>query len=153
MKKLETSWEALGLGFVDGGENMTAVDDMPNIGGATYNGNWIATVQAADPDGNGAITSPSNTASIVADFEEGDITVNLDMLAELTGDITDNTFMGTEATTVATPMGRVAGGEDFTGNFHGGFFGDRAAEAGGVFDFRSEDNEDGGFTGAFGGTR
>ena len=144
---------ALGTGFVDGGDNMTAVDDMPNIGDATYNGNWVATVQAADPDGDGDITSWSNTASIVADFDEGDITVNLDMLAELTGDITDNTFMGTEATTVATPMGRVAGGEDFTGNFHGGFFGDRAAEAGGVFDFRSDDNEDGGFTGAFGGAR
>ena len=144
---------ALGIGFVDGGDNMTAVGDMPNIGTLTYDGNWVATVQAADGEGNGDITSPSNTASIVADFEDGDITVNLDMLAELTGDITDNTFMGTEATTVATPMGRVAGGEDFTGNFHGGFFGDRAAEAGGVFDFRSEDDKDGGFTGAFGGAR
>ena len=77
-----------------------------------------------------------------------------DMLAELTGDITDNTFMGTEATTVADPDGTMwPVVTDFTGNFHGGFFGDRAAEAGGVFDFRSEDDEDGGFTGAFGGAR
>ena len=46
-----------GIGFVQSiGDGMTADDDMPNFGDATYNGNWAATVQAADPDGNGAVT-------------------------------------------------------------------------------------------------
>ena len=30
--------------------------DMPNHGGATYSGGWIAHVQAADPDGNGGFS-------------------------------------------------------------------------------------------------
>ena len=41
----------------------------------------------------------------------------------------------------------------FTGKFSGGFFGDAAAEAGGVFDFTSKDAADGEFRGAFGGDR
>ena len=40
-----------------------------------------------------------------------------------------------------------------TGTFNGAFFGSKAAEAGGVFHFTSEDNEDGAFAGAFGGDR
>ena len=42
-------------------------------------------------------------------------------------------------------------GADFTGTFDGGFFGSKAVEAGGVFNFNSD--EDGGFAGAFGGER
>ena len=41
----------------------------------------------------------------------------------------------------------------FTGTFSGGFYGKQAAEAGGVFDFTSEDAEAGAFRGAFGGDR
>ena len=52
---------ALGIGFVDG-SGMTVVDDMPNFGVGEYAGNWVATVQAADREGDGPITSPSNTA-------------------------------------------------------------------------------------------
>ena len=93
-----------------------------------------------------------NGLLIVADFAKGDITVNLNMLAELTGDITDNTFLGTEATTMPIPMGGVAGGKDFTGRLPtAASSGTGRRKAGGVFDFRSEDDEDGGFTGAFGG--
>ena len=73
------------------------------------------------------------------------------MLATLTGDIDENTFQGTEATTMGTPKGRLAADTDFTGVFNGGFFGSKAAEAGGVFDFQS--SKDGAFTGAFGGDR
>ena len=36
---------------------------------------------------------------------------------------------------------------------NGAFFGSRGAEAGGVFDYASNDNEDGAFRGAFGGNR
>ena len=42
--------------------------DMPNNGGATYNGNWVATVRAADPDGEGDITLEDGPASLMADF-------------------------------------------------------------------------------------
>ena len=41
----------------------------------------------------------------------------------------------------------------FMGSFSGAFFGPKAKEAGGVFDYSSEDNEDGAFRGAFGGVR
>ena len=44
---------------------------------------------------------------------------------------------------------------DFEGSFSGAFYGSKAAEAGGVFDFESDDGEDegGAFRGAFGGKR
>ena len=41
----------------------------------------------------------------------------------------------------------------FMGSFRGGFYGARAAEAGGIFDFTSEDEEAGAFRGAFGGEK
>ena len=46
----------------------------------------------------------------------------------------------------------------FTGSFSGGFYGTKAAEAGGIFDFASDDdndgaNEGGAFRGAFGADR
>ena len=127
---------------------------MPNNGDATYTGNWVATVQAADGDGDGDITNQHGVAAIDADFGEGDITVTLMELAKLTGAIDDNTFEGTTAETMATTKGGVTpGSKDFTGTFNGGFFGDKAAEAGGVFAFVSEDNEDGAFNGAFGGDK
>ena len=45
------------------------------------------------------------------------------------------------------------GEADFEGEFSGAFYGTQAAEAGGVFDFTSEDTEGGEFRGAFGGDR
>ena len=150
---------ALGTGFVQSiGDGLTPMGgsrtDMPNSGKADYNGNWAATVQAANEDGEGAITLQHGVTSIKADFGEGDITVNLMMLAKLTGDIDGNTFEGDTAETMAATVGGVkAGSKDFTGTFTGGFFGDAAAEAGGAFSFTSEDDEDGGFAGAFGGNK
>ena len=44
----------LGLGFVAGLSDMTA--EMPNFGGAGYEGNWVANIEEADDDGNGDIT-------------------------------------------------------------------------------------------------
>ena len=41
-------------------------------------------------------------------------------------------------------------GGKFTGEFSGGFYGAKAAEAGGVFAFTSEDKKAGEFNGAFG---
>ena len=142
---------AHGIGFVQNhsGEGMTAV--MPNFGSATYNGNWVATVQMADPDGNGAISMKDGKAELTADFVDDDITVDLMGLAMLEGDISENKFSGTKATVGTNMLNLTAGG--FTGSFNGGFFGVGAAEAGGVFSFGSDNNEDGAFAGAFGGVR
>ena len=144
---------AHGIGFVqnivsDG--SMTPV--MPNFGDATFNGNWVATVQMADPDGNGDISIQDGTAMMTADFEDNDVMVTLTGLATLEGDISENTFSGTEATVGTNTYGLTAD-EDFTGSFEGAFFGVGAAEAGGVFSFGSEDMEAGAFAGAFGGAR
>ena len=144
----------LGIGFVSSiGDGMTGAD-MPNNGDATYNGDWVATVRKADLDGNGAISLEHGPASITADFGDGDFTAILTGLATLTGEIAGNTFAGTKADTTGNRVG-LTGGADFTGAFNGGFFGSKAAEAGGVFSFDSEDNdnEDGEFAGAFGGDR
>ena len=143
----------LGIGFVNtiDGATMTGAD-MPNNGGATYRGDWVATVQDADPDGDGTVNMRNGAAMLTADFGDNEITVDLVGLADLEGDIDGNTFSGTEATVDDGPGG-LTDGADFTGTFNGAFFGAQAAEAGGVFNFASEDNEDGAFAGAFGGDR
>ena len=143
----------LGIGFVQSiGDGLTGAD-MPNNGGATYDGNWVAAVQKADPDGDGSILLTSGDALLTADFTKATIKAALTGLATLEGAIDTNTFSGTKATAMAgDPHGLDSDGE-FTGSFSGGFYGAKAAEAGGVFDFTSEDAEDGAFRGAFGGDR
>ena len=145
----------LGVGFVAGLSEMTG-DDMPNHGDATYNGGWIAHVQAADGNGNGPVTMQNGDASMYADFEMGGVDVTLTDLATLEGTIDGNTFSGSKAPTIeaaAVDNGGLAVAGKFTGSFSGAFFGPKAKEAGGVFDYSSEDNEDGAFRGAFGGVR
>ena len=43
----------LGIGWVNGigTYGITAADDMPNHGEATYDGNWVAAIQSADEEG------------------------------------------------------------------------------------------------------
>ena len=143
-----------GIGFVQSiGDGMTAADDMPNFGSATYDGNWVATVQAADPDGNGAVSLTDGMATLTADFDDDEVMVNLMGLAMLEGDISGGMFSGDKATVGADNTNNLTGGEDFTGSFNGAFFGTNASEAGGVFDFGSDDNEAGAFRGSFGGAR
>ena len=144
---------ALGIGFVQSiGDGMTGAD-MPNNGGATYKGNWAASVQVADDDGNGDITLRTGNAMLTADFGDDEITVTLEELATLEGDIDGNTFSGTDdATILAGDHGLDMTGK-FEGGFNGAFFGSQAAEAGGVFAFATEDNEGGAFAGAFGGDK
>ena len=141
----------LGIGFVQNfsGSGLTGAD-MPNNGSADYTGSWVAAVQAMDEDGNGDMLLTNGDATIAADFGEGDITATLMDLATLTGSIAGNSFSGSKA--VATGGGLDAAA-DFEGSFSGGFYGAKGAEAGGVFDFASEDNEGGAFRGAFGGKR
>ena len=143
----------LGIGFVQSiGDGLTGAD-MPNNGTADYDGSWVATVRAADDDGNGDILLTSGDASLTADLTEATIKATLNGLATLEGRIDTNTFYGTKATVMANdPHGLDSDGK-FTGKFSGGFYGAKAAEAGGIFDFTSEDAEDGEFRGAFGADR
>ena len=69
-------------------------------------------------------------------------------MATLSGDIAGNTFSGDEASDITDT--RLDADGKFTGEFSGGFYGAKAAEAGGVFAFTSEDQEAGEFSGAFG---
>ena len=137
----------LGIGFVQSiGDGMTGAD-MPNAGSANYNGNWAAAVRRANSTGAGDISLMSGNAALVANFAEAEITATLTGLATLEGSIDGNTFSGTEAT--ATGGGLATAGA-FTGEFSGGFYGAQGAEAGGIFDFTSEDMKAGEFRGAFG---
>ena len=143
----------LGIGFVQNfsGSGMSGAD-MPNNGDATYTGNWVATVQEADDDGDGDITLVNGAATIAADFGDGDIIATLTDLATLTGEIAGNQFSGSKAVATGSGLDRTA---DFEGSFSGAFYGTKGAEAGGVFDFASDDgdNEGGAFRGAFGGKK
>ena len=154
-----------GIAFVTAlsdGSGMTAADDMPNHGDAKYNGNWVANVQMAHLDGNGDIQRQSGAAMIDADFADNDIDVTLSGLATLDGSIDGNMFSGTKivlqdslpatADVIDANYG-LDGSGDFEGTFEGGFFGPRAAEAGGIFDFASDDNKAGAFRGSFGGSQ
>ena len=147
----------LGIGFVQNfsGEGMTTIgggsDDMPNNGEAMYMGNWVAAVQSEDADGNGPIELDDGAATLTADFEDGEITALLIGLATLSGDISGNEFLGAKASDITHDDLDATG--KFTGSFSGGFYGAKAAEAGGVFNFTSEDAEAGAFRGAFGGDR
>ena len=142
----------LGIGFVQSiGEGLSGTD-MPNSGTADYNGNWAAAVQAEDEEGDGDISLVSGTADFKADFSKATINVNLMGLAELEGAIDTNTFSGTKATVGANDHSLTEDAK-FTGSFSGGFYGKQAAEAGGIFDFTSEDAEAGAFRGAFGGDK
>ena len=143
----------LGIGFVQNiGDGLTGAD-MPNNGDAKYDGSWVANVQKADPDGNGSILLTSGDASLTADFNKATIKAALTGLATLEGAIDTNTFSGTKATAMAGNRHGLDSDGEFTGSFSGGFYGAKAAEAGGVFDFTSEDAEDGAFRGAFGADR
>ena len=76
----------LGTGFVNAladGLGMTNPDHaaeggMPNSGIATYNGNWVANIQEADEQGDGAITRHNGTSSMKADFRMDTVEVILD---------------------------------------------------------------------------
>lgn len=145
----------LGTGFVaataDGG-GMSG-NDMPNTGTATYNGNWVASVRGA---ASGDITAQSGDSMMTADFVKNTVKVDLMSLATLEGMISGDTFSGTKVSGVMSDSGDLAVSADgsmFSGSFNGGFFGPKAAEAGGVFDYTSKDMAAGEFRGAFGGAK
>ena len=141
----------LGIGFVQNwSDSGLTGTDMPNSAAATYKGDWVAAVRAAAVDGDGDISLTNGAATLIANFGMGKITATLTDLATLTGDIAGNTFSGTKATVIATNPHSLTATADFTGEFGGGFYGAKAAEAGGVFDFTSTGAKAGEFRGAFG---
>ena len=145
----------LGIGFVTAttdGDGMSG-SDMPNAGTATYNGQWVASVRGS---GGGAITDQEGHTTMMADFAKNTVEVELEDLATLEGMISGDTFSGTKVSGVMSDKGDLAVSEDgskFSGEFSGGFFGEKAAEAGGVFDYTSTDMAAGEFRGAFGGKK
>ena len=142
----------LGIGFVQSiGDGLSGAD-MPNNGTADYEGNWAAAVQAADEDGDGDISLVHGAADFKADLSKAMINVNLTGLAKLEGTVDTNTFSGIKAT-VGANVHNLTEDAKFTGSLSGGFYGKQAAEAGGIFNFTSEDAEEGAFRGAFGGDR
>ena len=58
--------------------------DMPNVGTATYNGHWVASVREDDMQGDGAITHQSGASKMMASFEDNEVNVDLTGLARLT---------------------------------------------------------------------
>ena len=145
----------LGIGFVAQYGEAGMTQDMPNFGDATYNGNWVANIQEADKQGDGAISRESGVATLDADFVDNKVDVVLSSLASLEGTIDGNTFSGDGKPTLNASglPGGLATADDFMGSFSGAFFGPKAAEAGGVFDYASKDNKNGAFRGSFGGAR
>ena len=144
----------LGIGFVQSiGDGLTGAD-MPNNGKGEYSGNWVANVQIADEEGDGKIKLTNGPADLTANFGKGTITANLTNLATLKGAISGDTFSGEKASAISN-MNGLDDEADFEGSFSGGFYGIKAAEAGGIFNFASMDgnNEGGAFRGAFGADR
>ena len=143
----------LGIGFVQNhsGMGMTGAD-MPNNGSASYKGDWVATVQKESTVGDGSVELEDGAATLTANFDKDEFKAALDGLATLTGTLSENTFSGMTVSAVDhDDLGSSASA--FDGSFTGGFYGEKAAEAAGVFDFSSEKMEAGAFRGAFGGTR
>ena len=156
--------DGLGTGFVHNHDGSGMTETMPNHGSATYEGDWTAAVQAEDEDGEGAITLQHGAASMAANFGMGKVTVSLIDLATLEGTIDGSTFAGSKDASfkdtnpdMANDQAGGMGGLDITGEFEGtlqgAFYGTLGAEAGGVFDYKSDDMEEGAFRGAFGGAK
>ena len=137
-----------GIGFVQSiGDGMTGAD-MPNAGTASYSGNWVGVVLQGAGDDSMALEH--RAAELEANFGELTLTAELTDLATLSGTIDGSMFEGDTATVEENEFGLTPGG-DFDGEFSGGFYGAKAAEAGGVFDFSSDNS--GAFRGAFGGAK
>ena len=138
----------LGIGFLQSiGDGMTG-SDMPNMGTATYSGNWVGIVLQGAGDDSAALEG--GAANLTANLDMSTLTASLAGLATLRGAIDGSMFMGSTATVAANNTFGLTPGADFEGEFSGGFYGPAAAEAGGVFDFDGGNN--GAFRGAFGGS-
>ncbi|WP_419908383.1 transferrin-binding protein-like solute binding protein [Hoeflea sp.] len=146
-----------GTGFVSKlpGGTVTPTGDMPNFGTATYEGIYTADIRAADPSGAGDVTNWYGPAKTTANFGKNTISSDLNWFVKLEGTIDGNTFEGTTAKLDSRnpTWSKLDPTGTFNGKFSGNFFGPKAEEVGGVFDFTSEGRKAGEFSGAFGGAR
>lgn len=138
----------LGIGFVQNFSGMGMTETMPIRGMLEHEGNWVAAVQEQN---DGGIELQTGKAMLTADIDKDTLKADLMGLAMLEGDLSGSMFSGTKVTVAADNMYGLNANGEFTGEFSGGYYGDKAVEAGGTFDFMSEGMADGAFRGAFGG--
>ena len=145
---------SLGIGFVADAAGDSMTTDMPVFGDATYTGNWVAAVKAANLNGTGAISDKTGQATVEAHFVRNTVGVTLAGLATLSGAIDGSEFSGASpaSVTASDDSGLDAAGV-FTGTMSGAFFGPQGKEVGGVFDYSSLNDVEGAFRGAFGAAR
>ncbi len=143
-----------GIGFVRILEDGQKTMDMPTAGTATYNGHHILWRRSPHAQGNGKVNTSISTATVTANFESSGVTVALGGLATLEGKINGADFSGAKVvSTSATWLTATTDGTGYTGKFNGSFFGDMAAEVGGVYEITSEERKKGEAYGAFGGAK
>ena len=157
----------LGIGFVRTLDGKSMTGDMPIEGTATYRGGWVATVRAkAEDPAKAAFANFQGISEVKANFEQNSVMVDLTeyraqlgnlartdpkVLAKLEGTIDGSGFMGTSISGIEDIglLEATSDGAGFSGKFSGAFYGPKAEEVGGVFDFDGE--KKGAFRGAFGG--
>ena len=145
-----------GIAFVTGVGDAARTQDLPTFGDASYAGNWVANIKAADLTGDGAITRQTGDAAVTADFQTSEVDVDLTGLATFEADIDRGAAIPLFITTEANVTGTVGGlnpAAKYSGQLTGAFFGPQGAEAGGTFSFGTKDHKDGAFRGAFGTAR
>ena len=144
-----------------GGAYLTALDeartlaaDMPVSGTATYLGQYTGFIQGHGVDGD--IFRTTGDAEMTANFANAAMTVDMRSASNrrfvLSGAIQGNEFSGT--TIDQMPDSPLLQSEGATADFRGGFYGDEAVEAGGVFEIVGGRTQDPGrLVGAFGGRK
>ena len=131
----------------------TSAGDMPVSGTATYLGQYTGLGQS--PGVDGAIFRFDGDVEVTAEFDNAEITV--DMLSTnnnrlvLSGAIQGNGFSGTTIDQMSGAA-TVIQAQGATAQFEGGFYGNEAVEAGGVFELvGGRAQNPGRLVGAFGG--
>ena len=148
-------YESIGSGYLVALDNArTSAADMPVSGTATWLGQFTGFVQFAGVDGD--IRRNTGDVEMTADFANAAMTV--DMLTTggrnyvLGATIQGNGFSGT--TIHDMPDGIALQAQGAVADLAGGFYGQGAVEAGGVFEIVGGRAQDPGrFVGAFGGRK
>ena len=143
-----------------GGAYLVALDDartqdMPDIGTATYLGSYTGFYKF--PGEGGARGHMTFDVEMTADFANAEMRVSLFgvggiLRVAVDGDIQGNAFSGSDIHHLDVSRSNLLQAEGATAEFEGGFYGEGAAEAGGVFEVvGGGDDHPGRIVGAFGG--